>query len=374
VTLTLPPDAVVAAIHGSVTAVTRRVDIFQSDRVTPWLTNVGIIEGGVDIDQSRGERRVCDLKLDNTDGSLTPHPDGLWYDKVIKVYRGITAPGLAPWEAQIGEFRIDTISSPHFPRVTTLRCRDHSKSLISAKFAAHTAYPINHPIEEVVRDVAFAGGIPLTQMSLPLTGESLGREYIFEREAERWSTIKEICTSYGYELFFNNLGILTMREFQDPFLIPASYTFQTGPANGNLVKYDKQASDAYLRNHIVASGESASQIPVWAEAQNTAAGHPTSIARIGRRTDFFTSSFIETPAQAQDVANRMLKVAALEQFSVNLESIVVPYMDVGVVVQFLDPSPGPNDPTKYLMQKATIPLGLGAMQGTAGRVINIGVS
>ena len=371
--ITLPPDSIVDAIHGGVTQVTRRVDIYEPDRTTLWAGNVGILDGSVNIDQGRSERRTLDVALDNEDRSLTAHPDGLWYDKIVKVYRGVETFSES-WETQIGEFRIDRISSPHFPALTSIRGRDHTKALLGSKFAFNTLYPDNHPIEEVVRDVAFAGGIPLTQMDLPLTGESLGREYIFETEGERWKAIKEVCQAYNYEVFFKPDGILTMRQFQDPTTLPVSYTFKTGLETGNLASYDKEATDTFLKNHIVATGENASQVPVWAEAENTTVGHPTSIARIGRRTDFFKTAFIETVIQAQEVADRMLKVAALEQWNLNMESIVVPYLDVGVVVGFDDPDPGPNDPTKFLMQKFVIPLGLGAMTGTAGRVINIGVA
>lgn len=371
--ITLPPDSIVAAIHGSVTRVTRRVDIYESDRATPWTLDVPISAGSVDIDQSRNERRTVDLALDNTERLLTASPDGLWYDKIIKVFRGVETSSES-WETQIGEFRIDSISSPHFPALTSIRGRDHTKALLGSKFAFNTLYPENHPIEEVVRDVAFAGGIPLDQMDLPLTGESLSREYIFETEGQRWAAIKEVSNAYNYEVFFTPDGMLTMRQHQDPTTLPESYTFETGPETGNLAKFDKDATDTFLKNHIVAVGENASQIPVWAEAENTTLDHPTSIDRIGRRTDFFKTSFIETQVQAQEVADRMLKVSALEQYNLSLESIVVPYIDVGIVVKFVDPNPDPNDPTKYLMQRVNIPLGLGAMTGNAGRVINIGVS
>jgi hypothetical protein len=373
--LSLPPQAAIDAIHGSVSQITRRVEFYEFDGVTPWLPEgtgyyPGIQAGSVSIDQSRDERRVLDLTFYDHGDLYRPNPtNGLWYDKIIKVFRGVTAPGIT-WERQLGLFRIDSITKGRFPNTIKVTARDRTKDLRTSQFPFTTLFPENHPIEEIVRAIAVAGGITGSQMNLPLTGKSTSYEYSFDSGGERWAAIKEVCTSYGYEVFFTNDGILTMRQFQDPYAMVPQYTFQTG-VEGNLASYDKSLSDNFLRNHIVVIGENASQVPVFAEAENTSPTSPTRIARVGRRTEKFDSAFVETYAQALEVAQRFLKVKALEQYEVSIEAIVTPYMDVGEVVEIIDPNPSPGDPTKFLLQNTTIPLVLGPMSASAGRVINI---
>lgn len=83
---------VIAAILAGTSFVTRRAEIYESDGTTLWLETAEtprMIGGQVSIDYSRSERRALDMTLDNSDGVLNHNPDGFWYDKVIKVFRGV---------------------------------------------------------------------------------------------------------------------------------------------------------------------------------------------------------------------------------------------------------------------------------------------
>jgi len=141
-----------------------------------------------------------------------------------------------------------------------------------------------------------------------------------------------------------------------------------------LTNFKKKTGSARIYNHIVVTGESgdASTPPVWAQAENTTPTSPTRIAKLGRRTFFFTSAFITTTAQAQEVANRFLKVHALEQFDVSLESLLAPYLDANIVGEFIDPKGSPSDPTRFLITNLNMPLVLGQMSSTAKRITIVG--
>lgn len=90
---TLPPSALLARYLLPVGRVTRRIEIYEADGVTPWngypFSSSFLIDGSVSVDYDRDERRTLDLTLDNQDGYFDSKPDGFWYDKVIKVFRGI---------------------------------------------------------------------------------------------------------------------------------------------------------------------------------------------------------------------------------------------------------------------------------------------
>lgn len=91
----IPPPEVVDAINdGRITSL-RRTEFYQADGSTLWLPTedepISRLTGGsVNVDSSRDERRAGDFLFDNSDGALRPNSeDGLWYDKVIKAYRGV---------------------------------------------------------------------------------------------------------------------------------------------------------------------------------------------------------------------------------------------------------------------------------------------
>lgn len=555
--ISLPPTTVLQALEAGVTRVTNRVDVYLSDTTTLWAGAVGVIDGSVSIDATREERRTASLVLDNSDGSMRSRPGGFWYDKVLKLFRGIiyydTTGSPVSWETQLGEFYIDDID--HDFGTVSVSVRDGTKKLLAAKFAQSTEFAANEPIEEIIRAIAISGGLSIDKIDLPLTGVSTSRKFLFDRTTERWKAITEIASAYNYDVYFTAAGKLTMTPFADPAdpaVSPSQYTFEVGGRNvanpniellkdattaewwsknfevasgggtqtietdpqhvrsgkyalkqinvagsgnswasksisvnpgevwnvsawskavlpggavpgssryfrvlfgptegfarfdagvilvdiggsnaaftgeytqvtgtvtvpagaqwmrlapyawgivatdytawwddfsaeridplidtkGNLVSYRKRTGSTRIYNHIVVTGEVAGQVLVYAEAENNNVDSPTHIdpltGGIGRRTYFYTSAFISTVAQAQEVADRFLAVHALEQFEIALESLVIPYLDANIIVEFEDPEGSSTDPTRYLLSDLTIPLLPGAMQANVRRVTLVG--
>lgn len=528
----LPSDEVVEAIHGDYTRVYQRTDIYEADGETLWMADAPVLDATVDVDQTRDERRSFSMQLDNSDGDFFSDPDGFWYDKIFKVYRGvrmnekealllkfsfsrhatdsyvyydissvtnytvqtgdrveydvkwithdacvaldlvatdgtrfrtsavdqnalsahpstdlnfqawgkwyrrsfampaglvgktisifalasekngggdvkammrrirITDPsgrvvrkliwdgGAAPtiasygsqpaggtlaiqttdWLTQLGTFMIDDIQVDSFPRGTSIVGRDFAGKLIRSKTPTDLKFPNNHPIEEIVEALALNGGI--TDVDLPLTGLSTDREFYFDRGTFRFEMMKQIANLYGYEVYFRPDGYLTMTPFQDPVGTPPSYYWEVGE-DGNVQSYSKKTSPTFLYNHIVVTGGRSDQVPFFAEAINTEPTSPTRVARLGYITDMIDSAFVENVTQAQDYADARLKISALEQYDVDLNSIVVPYVDVGEIGSWVDPDQ-PGDPTSYLISTLSIPYYLGSMSATVRRVTVVG--
>lgn len=83
---------VIQAIESGSTSVKRRLEIYEADGETLWMDSSQtprMIDGSVTVDYTRDERRALDVTLDNSDGILNHDPDGFWYDKVFKTYRGV---------------------------------------------------------------------------------------------------------------------------------------------------------------------------------------------------------------------------------------------------------------------------------------------
>lgn len=374
--IALPADKYVDAIHGTVTHVTARVEIYEQDQTTLWMPSdqLGLVAGEVTVDMGRDERRGLTLTLDNSDNDLNLSPGGLWYDKVIRAYRGVVASDGTTWETQIGEFMVDNLKQKNFPNDIDITCRDFTKKLMLDKFTVTTSFAANQPVEEIIRTIALNGGIPASRLYLPLTGKSTGKIYTFDRMVSRWEAIKRLATDYAFDIYFSKLGILRLEEFTDPYLDPPQYTFQTGE-DGNISDFEKSLNDSRLYNHVVVTGgtdDPQNELPPHATATNDDPSSPTSIQELGRRSYFYTSSFMTTEAQCQEVADKFLKVHALEQFDCSIESIVAPYLEAGITVNFIDPEPAVGQPIKYLLSSFNLPLDLGAMSSSVKRVIQVG--
>lgn len=274
------------------------------------------------------------------------------------------------WDTQIGEFvfeDIDTDSKdPGLMRVT---CKDYTARCLQAKLPTATTYTAGTSFDGFIK--AQASNSMCFKQSVPPTGKTLPKDLTYEADTERWKIMKETSTAMGYELFFNSQGYLVLRPFQDPLLTPASLVLSDGE-NGNLVDKSSKASGNRIKNWIVARGESsdATVLPVWAEAKNDQVGHPARISKIGPRFDSFTSPLLTSTAQCQETANNLLRVAGLEEFTMNFSAILFPWLECGEIVEL---TPDSNDdsiqePERFLISTLSFPLDMNPMSGTGKRV------
>jgi hypothetical protein len=89
-----------AAIAPS-TIVTARCEIYESDAKTLWNPDGNpfsrLIDGSIAVNGNADDsRRTGDITLENQDGVLDSFPGGFWYDKIIKLYRGMQLPLAQP--------------------------------------------------------------------------------------------------------------------------------------------------------------------------------------------------------------------------------------------------------------------------------------
>lgn len=357
------PDELLDAAFGPVGRVYKRVDIYDPDGTSLWMYDAPVVAGEVTVDMSRIERRTFEATFDNEDGALSSDPERFWYSKIIKVWRGVETDALR-WETQVGEFVIDRIEQPHFPSVVQVTARDYSKFL-SEPFDRATQFLEGSLIEDVVRGIASPAGI--TKFMLPSTGKRLTRDFMYEANKARSDAIKEILDAYGYEFFFTPSGNLTIRPWVDPFTASSVFTFRTG-VDGNIADYSKSTNDSNVKNRVLVVGKSSDRPPVYAVVENREPTSPTNVDQLRPRTYPFESAFITEYEDALALAKTLLSIHALESYEVTISALVVPWLEAGTAVEFIDPNPAKGAPTRYLLTDFTIPLGPGVMSATAKRI------
>lgn len=364
-----PTGPALAALIGPVGRITWGADIYESDGTTLYLGNVALTDGAVTLDNTRDERRMCDVTFSNDDGRLAFDTDHFWYDKIIKLYRGVTWPGGA-WGCQVGEFQIDKIQENPAPTSTLhVTGRDYTKKLLLSKLVADTSFPEGTAIEDIVTALAINAGVDPARMQVPVTGISLAADYLMSADTTRKKAIDDLVNAYGYEIFFDATGRFIMRVFQDPALTPQVWVFQTGAGVGNLISWTKSTDDSNLFNHqVVEVTSSSNTVPVWAEAINDDPGSPTSRARVGDRVFRTSTQLPLTADQALAMAQQLLSVSSLEDYEIDMSSLVFPHLDVATVVRFIDPFTDAGQPTQFLLTSIDIPLKLGTSSPVAKRV------
>lgn len=284
------------------------------------------------------------------------------------------------WEIQQGEFMIDNINADHFPHNIKVTGRDYTKKLLGSKVTRSLSFAVGTSIKELIRNVAANAGIDATKMRIGVSGsKKLGTEMSFERGTDRWTIIKAVCDAYNYEIFFDARGFLIVRKYIDPTTGPISWTFKTGleddPDGANLVSYSRAMSDSRIYNHIVVQSdpsEGEERLPYYGEAKNENADSPTRMERLGDRMLPIQANWLSSDAECEQLAKDRLKIAALESYDVQFSSLYYPWMEVGEVYYVLDPERLDIEPTRFLVDGLTYPLGLGPMSGSAKRVTYVG--
>lgn len=376
--LGIPSDEVIDALIDGIVRIKRRVEIYESDGVTPFDIedwDARLNGGNITVDRERDERRMCEFSLHNDDGALNLNPiNGFYYDKVLKAYWGIEyydASGQRQsWETQVGEFLIDRVGRDNFPNLVKLIGRDYTKKCLTSKLSQSVAFPSGTPIEQVI--AALAANANVTKLALPYTGMAYNRDISFSRGTPRWQVMKEIAASVSLEVFFRRDGYLTLGDLPDPSNTPISWAFKAG-ADGSLCKYSKSANDSRIYNHIVVVGTAteveglASQ--VFGEAVNDDEASPTSRPRLLQdKVDYVESDLFMTNSDAQAYADARLRIAALEEYEISFEGLVIPWLEAGDIVDIHDGTESVYTARRFLLSNYSLPMSLGPMAGTGRRV------
>lgn len=378
--LTTVDDSVRWAYRQPKNNVFRRLEIYESDCVTQWLPSIDterLIGGSINLSFDRDERRsLSNLQIANYDGILSYDPNGFWYDKVLKLYRGIryTYNGNDyEYEAQVGEFEIDRIVAPRFPDVLTITGRDHTKRLLNDKFAEATTFTANTKVDTAVKSIATNGNISKFRLNVP--NVILGADLVLEKDSSRWDAIKAATQPYGVTAFFSADGYLTTEITNDVAATSAPFiSFGSDSTTDGATSAERSITDTGIFNDLVvrssnSDAETAGIAPMsrW---QNTDLDSSTSIPRIGRRSASYESDLFLTKADTDAYLEIWKKTAALETWELGFGFRFLPWLEVGRVIELPDAS-NKNVPVRYLLTDVDAPIGLGAVTGTAKRLTMI---
>jgi hypothetical protein len=278
------------------------------------------------------------------------------------------------WEASLGVFMVDQVNDQiRVPNQVKITFRDYTKKLLKDKLTFTSSFPAGTPLKAFVRAIAANGGI--TNFRESIGNELFPTEMAFERDTERWKIIKDACTAFDYEVYFDAEGYLVVRKFNDPTTSPIFHEFGTGPA-GNLVEFSRSINDSRIYNIINVFGDPVEEgrLPYFGQAINDDPNSPTSTVNLGKRPFTYAFNYFSSDAECAALARSRLTVMGLESYDIDFSSIYYPWMEVGEVVQILDPYRNTTDPTRFLMDSVTLPLGLGPMNGTGKRITLVGNS
>lgn len=292
-----------------------RVDVLFNREVI--LEGLNVVAGSVEFDRTRPIRSTLDLELAEPTRLPTGSSNILSpYGYELRVWRGVRVAGTDHLVA-LGTFPIQRSTVQGVTLATSIQAEDRARQVADARFtdaytvAAGTNYAtaIQALIEDGVDGLEFS--FPTTTFTTPAL--------VFDLMTDRWEAARQMATSIGMELFFDGLGVCTMRP-EPTFDANPVATIATGT---NFVDATVMLDRSTAYNGVIAVGNNPAVGPVRGEAFDLNPESPTYYnGPFGRKPRMHYSEFYASDAQAASGAAAIL--AANLGVARSTEATVVP--------------------------------------------------
>jgi hypothetical protein len=344
--------------------ITTRAEVIRNNSV---VTELKIQDGNVHVTPGDGPRRDAELHIVDEFENLRPFfPTDMLHPmsgNEIRLFRGIAGVG----EVQLGVFGMEDTEINDSGEALRLQLNlvDRSMMVSRSRFTTMRVVSTNSDLAATIRAL-IEDVYPAAQFSDSfdsiLAGQVTGSQAAFERTADPWASCRKLCRDQGFDLFFNNQGLVDVRVEPDPSDRVAmeeavSWTYREGH-DATILSIKKKVTRAGTFNAVVVNGEPTDGSPaVTATAVDDNPDSPTYyLGPFGYVPWFYASSFIRTTAQAQAVADQLLlqKCGRLE--SMHFNAIVNPAHDHGDIVKILRRRASLPNGCYYQFDTVTIPL------------------
>lgn len=343
---------------------------------------LAINSGSVSVDITRPIRRSLAMTIVDPLGTLIPqtpadllHPDA---GNEIIVSRGIDyGDGSPPEMMQLGRFSLDTVklTDPGDTAAVTIAITayDRAWKVQRAKWTDVYQISTGTPYDQAIRNL-IDNRVPGLQYNFSPTLNADGSQNTVPSpvilgadptQADPWKDAQTLAAAAGMWLYFDWWGACTLSPILDGTTQApvVSYTdfsamaVSLAPALPFLSGSRTLTADKPNHVLVVSSGTSIVP-PVRGEAIDNNPSSPTRLGGpYGNVVDAVSTSLVDTPAAAQNMADGLLMAQAGDADAAGFTAIPNPAHQEADVVQLLRPRLGING--MYVLQAFNIPLDVG---------------
>ncbi len=181
-----------------------------------------------------------------------------------------------------------------------------------------------------------------------------------------WTDFQDMAVAIGHELFFDAMGLATLRPEPDPDIDAAVWQFDDN-ANPTITSLTRRVSDENTYNKVVVTGEGTSNdVPVRGVAIDDDPASPTYfLGPYGTVTLRVTTPMVLTDEQAQEAAEALLRRFKGATEAVEIEAVPMPALEPGDVVTVIRGRSKVEG--RFLIDAMRIPLGAEDTMRIVGR-------
>ena len=303
------------------------------------LTDLNIDSGKVTVSVNSGVRRTCDVTLvtDRTSSNLVPDNgfDTLApFGNELKLYRGVKFTDGSTEYVPLGVFVMTDVTISDTNDGVSMMIRGEDRSLFISRAKWTEPYQMVSGTLEASLTAMLENRWADVETSFTTTNVTVN-QVVFgtENSQDPWQDAVYLAELVGYDLYFDVLGVATLRPF--PSLDAATVVAKYHEGEQTLItSLDRSMSSKETYNGVIYTIEG-SQVdtPIRVEIWDEDTTSPTyRYGVFGDAPTFITSNVLSTEAEAIKAATSLLNTYRGAQENINWDSIVDPTLDVNDVV------------------------------------------
>lgn len=313
--------------------VATRVEVLDGDQVIANLTDMGVVvDGSVTVSRS-ATARSASVQLVDRNGTLTPREIGdllVPAGNQLRLWRGISYGGSDGDElCPLGTFRF-TASTATYPVIDIGEMYDRSWIVAGALLEQRLSIALGTLVVDAISAV-LTTALPDVVTNFPDSAETTNA-MVFEPGDDPWQIAQDLAANIGYRLFFDPMGVATMRaepQVTDPAVISLDDTLADGLAlPGASLAWQGTGFNAVL----VIAENSDLPAPLRALVKDLDPLSPTQWGgRFGRRLTIVRDEKLASQAQVQARGTAELQAQLGFIQSAVIPTMVNPALEVGDV-------------------------------------------
>jgi hypothetical protein len=313
-----------------------KAEVWASDQK---LQEINISDGSVSVNSGSAVRRTCEVTVitsretanlvpDNDFDLLTP------FGNELRLYRGVEYADGTQEYVPLGVFVITEVAIQDTNEGVKINLSGEDRSIRIARAKWTEPYQLpSGSLEDALTDL-LKDRYPDAELSFPVTNVSVNQVILgSENSNDPWKDAVEIAELVGFDLFFDQNGVVQMKQFPtlDGSVVVALFAEDFGTT---ITSLDRTISTKETYNGIIYTIEGSDVVlPIRIEAWDEDTSSPTyRFGVFGEVPIFVETSLLATEEEAIRAAYSLLNIYIGKQEQIAFNSLVDPSLDVQDVI------------------------------------------
>jgi len=331
-----PASAALKAAVRTDHVVIAKAEIWATDQK---LQTINIKDGFVSVDSSSAVRRTCEVSLLTERESTNLVPDNDFdlitpFGNELRLYRGVQFEDGTQEYVPLGVFVITEVAIEDSNEGVTIKLQGEDRSIKVSRAKWTNPYQMTNGALEDSLTALLKNRYPDIELAFPTTNVSVNDVVLgSENDNDPWKDAVEIAELVGYDLFFDQNGVVRLQQFPtlDGSVVVALFSEDAGTT---ITRLDRTISTKETYNGVIYTIEGTDvATPIRVEAWDENTTSPTYRYGIfGEVPTFVTTNLLATEDEAVRAATALLNNYIGSQETISWNAIVDPTFDVQDVV------------------------------------------